>query len=164
MSEKTGESVLGVNLAAGVAYLGLVGRPDRVMPKESVKILPPTNMDEWSVLHEFGQRMLAEARVRHVETIAFVEPGMYGGWKYWDAHRRGALETAVGLACRPTGVRVVTLPQKTIAAAFGCKGARELGGKLAAVLDLEPADVLHWDKRGIALAAALCRARKTWPQ
>jgi hypothetical protein len=154
------DSVMGVNLAAGVAYLGLVARPDRILSTESVKVSPPANLDEWSQLHQFGERILVEARARGATTVVFVEPGKYGGWKYWDAHRRGALETAVGLACRTTNVRVVTLAQKTIAAAFGCKGSGELDGKLPAVLSLQPRDVLHWNQRGIAFAAALCQARK----
>jgi hypothetical protein len=155
-----GEAVLGVNLAAGVAYLGLVSRAGVIIPDEPRKVEPASNVDEWTELHRFGERVLTEARARHAVAVVFVEPQKFNNWKYYDAHKRGSLQTAVGLALRPTSIRMISMAQMTVAAAFGCKGTKELHGKLPEILGLKPNDVVHWKDRSLAFAAALCHVRE----
>lgn len=160
----SGQGILGINLFAGVAYLGLVAASERPLPEESVKIVPPTHTDEWTGLQGFGDRLLAEAQAKNVRAVVFVEPAKFGGWKYYEAHHRGSLQTAVGLTFLaskiPPRIEVLSLAQKTIAASFGYVSSRQLEPDLREVLGLTSSEILHWKQRGIAFAAALCQMRK----
>jgi hypothetical protein len=154
-------AILGVNIAAGVAYLGLATRSGELLPDVCTKIVPPANATEWMVLRQFGERMLAEAKAHGATEVVFVEPRYRRrGWPYSQAHTRASLYTAAGLSLASAMIIARSISQKSIAAGFDCKTEKEMDKSLAGLLDLSPKQVVHWKERSIAMAAALHVARK----
>jgi hypothetical protein len=162
MSELTETAILGINIAAGVAYLGLVVRPRQMRLDTCAKIVPAANAGEWVALRDFGQRLVAEATAHCVTEVVFVEPRRRPrGWPYEEAHTRAALHTAAGLALDSAGIAARSISQKTIASGFRCKGEKTMDAKLPELLGLSPESVVHWKERRIAIAAAIHVARGT---
>jgi hypothetical protein len=154
-------TILGVNIAAGVAYLGLATRSGELLPDACPKISPSENATEWVSLREFGERLLAEAKANGVAEVVFVEPRHRpSGWPYAQAHARSSLYTAAGLSLDSAGIAARAISQRTVAAGFECTGEKNLDKSLPGLLDLSPKKVVHWKERSIALAAALHVARK----
>jgi hypothetical protein len=153
----TAGAVLGVNLAAGVAYLGLVDSAGVPLADACQKVVPPTNVDEWARLRGFGQSLAEEVRAHNVVAVVFAETKKYQQWAYREAHARATLYAAAGLALRE--VRVEEIPQATSWAALGFSNCEERDKGLASMLSVRAKDVVHWRDRLPAFAAALAASR-----
>lgn len=156
-------SVLGVNLAAGVAYLGVVASPNIVVWDRHLKVIPSTNVDDWERLRLFGESVVAEAGACGAVRVAFAGPQKFT-WSYKHAFERMSLHTAAGLALRAGGFAVVDVTQRRACSVlgFGIK-LKEMESGLAAKLGVDAAKVTHWRERRTAFAVAATIAHELWP-
>lgn len=154
--------VLGVNIAASVAYLGLVVPPLLASANVTAKIAPPANVDGWEGIRLFADRLVTEVRSKKVAVVVFVEPRKYNNWSYTDCHRRVSLETAAGLSVRAAGVDVQVVAQRTVAAGLGYRTLSSMDESLPGRIALGP--IVHWADRAIAFAAALHVASQVGPE
>jgi hypothetical protein len=155
------EAVLGVNVAAGVAYLALVERLATLKLDGTAKLPTPTNPDAWEQLRLFGDRLVAEARAHHVVCVVFAEPRKYNAWKYYEAFSRASLQVAGSLALHAARVEVLEVAQRTAATTLGLK-LGELDDGLAETLGIDADAVVHWKHRVPAVAVAVHAARERW--
>src|SRR4051794_7987917 len=101
------DRVMGVNIAAGGAYLALVDRPlVAVMATDTPKIELSTNVDELTALHRFGERLVVEASRLRVQRVAFAKPRPCQ-WSYSNAYTRVSLQVAGSLALHQANIGVV---------------------------------------------------------
>jgi hypothetical protein len=161
--EGSTETILGVNVAAGVAHLVLVQRANGPIFDEPVKIAPADNVDEVTRLASFGDRIVVDARAHHVRCVAFADPRRYNRWGYKDAYDRAALQVAASLALRSAGVEVRTIAQVTAAKSVFGVGLDKLDAALAERFQPRKNKITAWDKRLPALAVALHVASELWP-
>lgn len=157
------DAVLGVNIAAGVAYLVLVRRPAAIDPSATTKISPPENADHWSALSAFGDRLVAEARAHAVACVVVADPKKYDQWSYNNARTRIEMATAGALALRSATVEVEVLSQRTAAASLGLKFNKDLESALSSTFLPAGLKVVHWKDRAPALLVALSVAKRLWP-
>jgi hypothetical protein len=156
------ESILGINLKAGTAFLGVVERPGSPVTQAFIKLEPPANVDPWDRLQQFGERVVAEARACGAVCVAFAEPRL-GTWAYSDAVERVSLQTAGALALRKAGIEVLLVHPKTAASKLGFAGKiKAMDEGVAETLSLDAAAVSHWDSRRPAFEVAASVARERW--
>jgi hypothetical protein len=156
-------TVMGVNLAAGVAYLGTVARPCEPVFDPPNKVEPPRNVDEWERLKQFGQQFVVAARACNAVCVAFAETRKARDWVYSAAVERVSLQTAAALALRDAGLEVVVVNARTTASTLGFKGQfAEMDEALADLLHIDPGTVKHWKERIPAFATAAAIAREKW--
>lgn len=154
---------MGVNIAARVAYLGVVARPLAPLVDNFLKVPPPANVDEWERLKQFGQDIAVAARACKAISVVFAEPRRANQWAYSDAADRVSLQTAAALALRAEGMEVVLVHAKTAASGLGFKGEiSSMDEGLAALLGITPSKVKHWNERRPAFAVAAAIAREKW--
>ncbi|HEY4395642.1 MAG TPA: hypothetical protein VGP64_16340 [Polyangia bacterium] len=160
-----GETVMGVNVAARVAFLGVVGRPCiPILGDEFTKVVPPTNVDEWERLGQFGQQVVVTARGCKAVCVAFTEPRRANQWAYSDAHERASLQTAAALALRAEGIEVLRYHPKTAASALGFNAhIREMDEGFAGLLKIKASEVTYWSERLPAFEVAAAVAMEKWP-
>lgn len=115
-----GARILGVHVAAGVAYLALVESPERVTFGATDQLALAENTDEWTGLRQFGERVVVEAQRLQVTEVALAGPRMYSR-RPTDVARRAAMEVAAGLALCAAAIPIRTVAQRTVAAALGLK-------------------------------------------
>ena len=157
------DAVLGVNLAAGIAYLAIVDRPLVADIMHVEKVVPPTNVDEWDRLLQFGQQMVVAARACDAVRVVFAEPRRANQWAYSDASDRGALQTAAALALRADGREIAVLHPKSAASALGFGNSiSAMDEGIAGILKLDVSTVKHWDKRHPAFSVAAAVAKRIW--
>lgn len=154
------ESILGVNIAAGVAYLVLIRRPGAPSFEAPIKFPLSANADDFGALLKLGERFAAEARAHNVVCVAFAEPKKYQGWGYRAAYARAAPQIAAGLALRSIDVELRVVPQITAASSLGAK-LGTLEDVLAARFP-ESESVVHWADRVPALSVGLHVADELW--
>jgi hypothetical protein len=152
-----GSRVLGVNIAAGVAYLALIERPDIPMMIEAVKMAPSDALVDATRLKEFGDRFAQEVRRLEVGLVAVAHPRPRpsGGWKYGDAFERVAMEVTIMLSLKSAGIEYRCVQQHAAAKATGVSKPGEAHEELAGRVTGKPT---HWDKRAVALMVALAAA------
>ena len=157
-----GGRVLGVNVAAGVAYLSVVERPDVLILDTTPKIKPPNNVpDDWKQLQVFGARVVEEAKAVRAGLVVFAQTGKSNQWVYSQAYTRASLVVVAGIALSDAGIEARIVPQQTAAAFLGVKFGKLLEKQLAAKLGIPRRDVIHWKERSAGLAVALYVARES---
>ena len=91
--------MLGVHIAAGTAYFGIVVCPDDPLyddPLERIQFAAGANLPEQ--VSDFSARVKQELRRIRPHAVGVVFPKLYAQWKYTDAFRRVSIETAILLA------------------------------------------------------------------
>jgi hypothetical protein len=157
-NDRAASRVLGVNIAAGIAYLALVKVPETVELDRTAKLAPATNVEEWTQLKQFAMRVVEEARAAGAVRVVFAEPRRYNAWKYYEAFTRASLQVSASLALHDAGISVSALAQRTACATLDLD-LGELDVQLAKALKINPRDVSHWKERAPAVAVALHVAR-----
>jgi hypothetical protein len=149
--------VLGVNIAAGTAYLALVERPDKPMLKEPDKMAPSDALADATRLKDFGDRFAQEVRRLGVQLVAVAHPRPRPsrGWKYDEAFERVAMEVTMMLSLKAAGIEYVSVQQHKAAKTAGVSEPAEAANELVKRLGVKPK---YWDKRAIALMVALAAA------
>lgn len=148
--------VLGINVAANVAYLAAVEWPSVVILNITPKIEPPNNEeDDWDQLRIFGDRVVQEAKAVGAGAVVFAQTRRPSQWTYGQAYSRVSLIVAAGLALNAAQIDARIVSQKSAAVTLGIKYGKQLEAELAAKLDIRPGDVVHWKQRGAGLAVAL---------
>jgi hypothetical protein len=156
------DAVLGVNIASGVAYLALARKPAALELGGTAKIAPASNVEHWSALAAFGERLVAESKARNVAVVAFADPKKQQKWVYSQARTRVELVTAAAMALRVSGVGVEVVSQHTAAASLKLPYTKELEASLKAKYIPSEDKVLHWNDRAAAVLVALCVATRRW--
>lgn len=150
--------MLGVNFAAGTAFLALVRAPDQLVLDHPVKIAPSDSLTDVVRLKDFGDRFVQQARELGVSLVAVAHPRLYGGWTYADAFERVSLETTLMLSLKPTGIEYRCVKQDGAAKAIGVSKPKHAPVELAKALSLS--GVVHWNNRSVALMVALVVAKE----
>jgi hypothetical protein len=152
-----GSLVLGVNIAAGTAYLALVEAPDKPMLAEPEKMALSNALTDATRLKDFGDRFAQEVRRLGVQLVAVAHPRPRPsrGWKYDEAFERVAMEVTMMLSLKAAGIEYLSAQQHKAAKAAGVSEPAEAANELARRLSAKPK---YWDKRSIALMVALAAA------
>jgi hypothetical protein len=156
--------ILGVHLAAGVAYLALVDGPDgRFAPDKSVeKIEPSDSLVDGTRLNDFSDRFVQLVRNLSVHVVAVAHPRMYGGWAYTDAFERVSLEATIMLGLKSVGVEYRSVKQSVEVArqaGIAQPDSKAITRGLDAVV--ARSSVKHWAERSPALLVALAVAKES---
>src|SRR5687768_12099460 len=106
-----GTCVVGMNLAAGVAYLAVVIPPNELRLDLSDRIVVPGNDESWAALRQFSARLVAEVRRQGASIVGIGKPVQTADWSYEKAFTRARLEVAAGLALDEAGVELVRRQQ-----------------------------------------------------
>ncbi len=155
-------AVVGINIAAGVAYVAVVdGDGNPALERSTAKIVPASNVDAWTALTQFGTRIVAEVRGAGSTCVGFADPKRYNQWAYSEAFQRASLHVAAGISLAGMGVNAVSVAHKTFASTLNIKSLKTLDVELAERLSIDPASVTHWKNRAPALAVALHLAART---
>lgn len=102
---------LGIHIAAGCAYAAVAEGPEGVLfddPLERLELA--RSLAGADQLADFSARFKQEVRRIKPCTVGVVYPKLYSNWKYSDAFRRVAIETAIML-----GVSELSTPARPIA-------------------------------------------------
>jgi len=152
-----GSRVLGVNIAAGIAYLALVEAPDKLLLAEPEKMAPSDALADATRLKDFGDRFAQEVRRLGVQLVAVAHPRPRpsGGWKYDEAFERVAMEVTMMLSLKAAGIGYVSAQQHKAAKVVGVSEPAEAANELLRLVGDKPK---YWDKRSIALMVALAAA------
>ncbi|HEU4731704.1 MAG TPA: hypothetical protein VFT22_27600 [Kofleriaceae bacterium] len=156
------QAVLGMHVAAGVAHLALVHKPAVHDLAALAKMEPAANVDPWTGLRQFGERLVADARSFGVVCLAIAETRKYDKWGYRDAYGRASLEVAAGLATCGAGIEVRIVVQRTAATSLAIDET-EIPKQVAEHLGVVPVRGDHWKERAPAFLVALHVARQLWP-
>lgn len=149
--------VLGVNLAAGVAYLALVEPPQALKLDEVVKVVPAESLAGVVRLQDFGDRFVQQARGVAATHVVVAEPRPRPSpWSYADAHARVELETTILLLATKAGIASATMKQTEAAKAVGVSELKEVSSTLKKLVSEK---VKHWEDRVPALLVALATAK-----
>ena len=152
--------VLGVHVAANVAYLALVERPDAPHLADPVKIAPATGLVDGVLLKDFGDRFVQEVRRVDAEVVVLAHTKKYGGWSYADAFARASLEATVLLVLASSQVKCCVMKQDRATKTLGF--VRNKGIETLAAI-VEHVGTLHWKERAPALLVALACAKAGVP-
>ena len=91
---------LGVNVSAGVLYLGVVrASGELVLVDEAERIQPSSQLALDSQLGDVRDRMRQELRRLRPVAVGIARTTKYNGWAYQSAFDKFSLETAALLAC-----------------------------------------------------------------
>jgi hypothetical protein len=152
--------VMGVSVAAGVAYLSIVDAPDELVLNLTPKIEPPAyEPDDWNQLRIFGARMVEEAKAVGATVVVFAETRKASQWVYSQAHSRASLIVTAGLALHHARIEARIISQRSAANFLDVEFGEALGAELAAKRGIRPRDVVYWKERAPGAAVALYYAR-----
>ncbi len=149
------ECLLGVNIAAGVAYLGVVNCPSELLISDEVESMAlAKNLGPAEMVDDLRKRFREELRRLRPLAVGVVHPRLYSGWKYRDAYTRVTIETAIMVAAVEEQIHFASIKQDKIAgvvkapvgATFAALAAKRLG------LQKVPSG---WNNRALAFGAAL---------
>lgn len=152
--------ILGVHVAASVAYLALVERPSAPHLSDPVKVATAPGLVDGVLLKDFGDRFYQEVRRVSAEVVVLAHTKKYGGWSYADAFARASLEATILLVLASSPVKCCVLKQDRAAKTLGFKRNKGIES-LAATIEHE--GTLHWKERAPALLVALACAQGAGP-
>lgn len=156
--EKSGR-LLGVNIAAGVAYLALVNEAAVPDLDDAIKMVPAKGLTGATRLKDFADRFLQELRRLDVKTVAIAHTRRPMQWKYTDAFERVSIEAAIMLTAETAGIRCISVKQdKEAADLVGISKPEQAEEELADALGLK-GYVKHWKNRAVALMVAVAAAK-----
>ena len=150
-----------MHVVGRVSYFALVKHKETIELNGPTKLEQATNIDEWTALKQFSERIAADLKTFGIVALAIAETQKAGQWVYRQAFARVSMEVAAGLAASNAGLRVDIIHQKTAAATLGID-YRRLPEQLAAQMGMTPARGDHWKERAPALASALHVAKALW--
>jgi hypothetical protein len=135
--------VLGVNIAAGTAYLALVERPDKPLLTEPEKMAPSDALADATRLKDFGDRFAQEVRRLGVQLVAVAHPRPRPsrGWKYDEAFERVAMEVTMMLSLKAASIEYVSVQQHRAAKATGVSEPAEAPNELARLVGEKPSGI-----------------------
>jgi hypothetical protein len=150
---------LGVNVASGVAYLGVVRAPDQLMVDDpGDRVEPSASLGDAARLDDFRSRVQQELRRLKPAAVGVMRPRKYNGWMWSAAFNRATLEAAVMLAAVAEGVRCTIVRAEDAAKAVPAPPTKVV--ELAANRwGIEPTE--HWKDRVWAFATAMALAKGT---
>jgi hypothetical protein len=156
----SGHTALGVHLAAGEAYIGIVRPPadvDTLDPLE--KMAPAGHLSGADQLADFVARFRQEVRRVHPDVVGVLLPRRGGQWVYKEAAQRASLEACILLAGHAEGIASKLIKQSDVAS--GLHMPPEKVPQLAAERLGVTKPPRYWRARSYAFAAAAYLAQET---
>ena len=152
------ETVLGVHIAAGTAYLARVDAGGQVVLDGPDRLVPSKHLTDATQLRDFADRFAQELRRLSTVAVGVVHPRLYS-WKYSDAFVRVSLEAAIMLRAAEADVHYACVKQEAAARAVGVP-LPKLSSALAAKYGISAPPL--WSQRCLAVLAAAAVARGRW--
>lgn len=153
-------TVLGIHLAAGVCWFGLVSPESKYVDDRIDRLtLEDSKLGEARALAELEESVQALLRRLQPTGVALLNAGASKqAMSPSDARRRGQLEAVVLLAAHRTSTTISRVTHDEVKKAFGTTAAsKELRAVIARELAITPRT--KWDNRAPAFASALVAAR-----
>ena len=143
---------LGIQIASGVAYLGVVREDGEVLVDDPAdRIRPNAQLDEASLYENFRARVGQELRRLQPAVVGVARTRKYSQWTMADATKRFGLEASAMIAAAQEGIecRLVTQEEavKTVKAPIP-----RLTDVLPERLGIEPTP--YWKDRAVAFLVA----------
>jgi hypothetical protein len=151
--------VVGVHLAAGVAYLAVIECPDRPLVDDPAeRLIPAQNLAGAEQLADFASRIDQELRRIAPIVVGVLHPKLYGNWTYRDAFRRVSLEAAIMLSANGLGIAYEQVKRDAALKALQIPGKDE-SRWAAERLGITPPR--YWNERSWAFIAAGALAKES---
>jgi Holliday junction resolvasome RuvABC endonuclease subunit len=156
MAAEDDGAILGVHLAAGVLWFGLVSQDGGHVEDRTDRLtLEDGRLGEPRALAELEESVEALLRRLRPSAVGLLNAGTSKqAPKPTVSRRRGHLEAVVLMAAERTSTGVVRVTQDSVKKAFGgTPASKEARDAIAAELGIEP--LPNWDNRAPAYATAL---------
>jgi hypothetical protein len=154
-SKAAGVRILGVNIAAGTAYMVLVETPSTVLVEEVERLKPATHLAGAAEARDFHDRFLQDLRRLRATAVAVAYVRKHANWNYKEAFARVMVETCIMLAATEHQIPFHSVGPEAASKVVGVP-LDSLQTKLAPKLGITPGK--YWKERCLALAVALAAA------
>jgi len=150
--------IVGINIVAGEAWVGVVECPDVMLLKDPLtRLARAKHLPSADALHDFANRFREQLRRIQPVAVGVANTRRYSGWPYAEAFNRVTLEAAIMLATSAEEVPFVSVKQEAVFKAieipyenFPKRAAEQLG--------IDPPT--NWNNRALAFGAALTLAKE----